>query len=144
MEHGVYVQEISKTYRLNQKVVAAVQNCSFFLPQDQITGFLGPNGAGKTTLIKMLAGLILPDAGSILIQGSNKSHRQQIGVVLEGNRNIYWRLTPEENLLYFGRLRGVCGQELKTRIPRLLERFGLSDKRKAVVQTLSRGRLHQL
>jgi ABC-2 type transport system ATP-binding protein len=105
MQYGVYVNEVSKSYRLNQNTVTAVQNCSFVLPQGQITGFLGPNGAGKTTLIKMIAGLILPDAGSIVIEHrSHKPHRQHVGAVLEGNRNIYWRLTPEENLLYFGRL----------------------------------------
>ncbi len=131
--------------RFNQKVVPAVQNSSFFLPQGQITGFLGPNGAGKTTLIKMMAGLILPDAGSIVVGSSiNKPHHQQVGAVLEGNRNIYWRLTAEENLLYFGRLRGVSRQELRARIPQLLERFGLIEKRKAVVQTLSRGMQQKL
>jgi ABC-2 type transport system ATP-binding protein len=145
MEYGVYVNEVSKSYRLNQNTVTAVQNCSFVLPQGQITGFLGPNGAGKTTLIKMIAGLILPDAGSIVIQNpSHKPHHQHIGAVLEGNRNIYWRLTPEENLLYFGRLRGVSSHDLQMRIPQLLERFGLIEKRKTIVQTLSRGMQQKL
>ena len=93
----------------------------------------------------MMAGLILQDSGSIVIHSpKGKPHRQQVGAVLEGNRNIYWRMTPEENLLYFGRLRGVSGQELRTRIPQLLERFGLLEKRKAVVQTLSRGMQQKL
>jgi ABC-2 type transport system ATP-binding protein len=144
MDFGVYVNDVSKTFTVNKKRVEAVQGCSFFLPQGQITGFLGPNGAGKTTLIKIVAGLILPDSGNVSVHSQTSQNSHKVGAVLEGNRNIYWRLTPEENLLYFGRLRGVSGQALRPRIAQLLERFGLLEKRKAVVQTLSRGMQQKL
>lgn len=61
---------------------------------------LGPNGAGKTTTIKMIAGLIRPDAGRVRIAGLDPHQNLQalrlLGAVLEGNRNLYWRLTPSD------------------------------------------------
>ena len=109
----------------------------------EVLAFLGPNGAGKTTTIKMIAGLIRPDAGWVNIAGLDP-HRQPkalqgVGAVLEGNRNLYWRLTPIENLEYFGVLRRMPRQLAQQRGKTLLEQFGLQDKRKVPVQKLSRG-----
>jgi len=67
-----------------------------------------------------------------------------LGAVLEGNRNLYWRLTPEENLEYFGVLRGLSGLVARRRSQELLERFDLLPKRRTTVQTLSRGMQQKL
>ena len=67
-----------------------------------------------------------------------------IGAVLEGNRNLYWRLTPEENLEYFGVLRGLSRSVARRRGRELLERFELMQKRQTTVQTLSRGMQQKL
>jgi ABC-2 type transport system ATP-binding protein len=67
-----------------------------------------------------------------------------VGAVLEGNRNLYWRLTPEENLEYFGVLKGLSHREARRRSRILLERFDLLSKRRAIVQTLSRGMQQKL
>jgi ABC-2 type transport system ATP-binding protein len=103
--HVLEVEQLQKTYRSSGKVVEAVRDVAFSIASHEVLAFLGANGAGKTTTIKMIAGLILPDRGSVQVLGRDP-HRYPkalaaIGAVLEGNRNVYWRLTPEENLEYF-------------------------------------------
>ncbi|MBW4441029.1 MAG: ABC transporter ATP-binding protein [Plectolyngbya sp. WJT66-NPBG17] len=142
------VAQLQKTYRSAGKTVEAVRNVSFNIESCEVLAFLGANGAGKTTTIKMIAGLILPDQGQVRIAGRDP-HRQAIalksvGAVLEGNRNVYWRLTPEENLEYFGVLRGLSGYVARQRAKTLLERFELIPKRNTIVQNLSRGMQQKL
>src|SRR5674536_393418 len=77
--------------------ITAVDNISFSVPDGEIFGFLGPNGAGKTTTIRMLTGLLTPDAGEILIGGVNLQKRpiaakMQMGVIPEMS-NVYTDLT---------------------------------------------------
>ncbi|KAM3098092.1 ATP-binding cassette domain-containing protein [Phormidesmis sp. 146-35] len=142
------VQHLQKTYRQSGKVTEAVRDVSLTITTQEVLAFLGPNGAGKTTTIKMIAGLILPDRGTVQIAGRNP-HRDSravglLGAVLEGNRNLYWRLTPEENLEYFGVLRGLGRRIARQRGRELLDRFELSHKRKTPVQSLSRGMQQKL
>lgn len=137
------VHNLQKSYRAAGSIVQAVRDVSFAIAAQEVFAFLGPNGAGKTTTIKMIAGLILPDRGSVRIAGRdphcNPNALASLGAVLEGNRNIYWRLTPEENLEYFGALRGLSRRMARQRGRELLDRFELSHKRKTMVQNLSRG-----
>lgn len=139
---------LRKTYRYQGKVIEAVRNVSLSIAAKEVLAFLGPNGAGKTTTIKMIAGLILPDDGKVKIVGRNPHRDPQalrmLGAVLEGNRNLYWRLTPEENLEYFGVLRGLSRSVARKRGNELLERFDLLPKRRTTVQTLSRGMQQKL
>lgn len=141
-------QQLQKEYREKRRVVTAVRQVSLGIDAGEVLAFLGPNGAGKTTTIKMLAGLIVPDAGWVRIAGRdpNRDPRalRSLGAVLEGNRNLYWRLTPPENLEYFGVLRGLSRRLARQRGGELLERFGLADKRKTVTQSLSRGMQQKL
>jgi ABC-2 type transport system ATP-binding protein len=139
---------LRKTYRYQGKVIEAVRDVSLSIAAKEVLAFLGPNGAGKTTTIKMIAGLILPDDGKVKIVGRNPHRDPQalrmLGAVLEGNRNLYWRLTPEENLEYFGVLRGLSRSVARKRGNELLERFDLLPKRRTTVQTLSRGMQQKL
>src|SRR4029079_17260265 len=98
-----------------------------------VFALLGANGAGKTTIIKMTCGLVIPTAGTIRIDGEElHRHRRRaiarMGVVLEGTRNLYWRLTAWENLLYFGRLRGWGGRRLEARGATLLRGVALQEQ----------------
>lgn len=142
------VHNLKKFYRQRGTAIAAVRHVSLSLNRGEVLAFLGPNGAGKTTTIKMIAGLILPDEGWVKIAGRNPHADpralRSLGAVLEGNRNLYWRLTPIENLDYFGVLRGLSRRVARRRGEELLERFGLGDKRQAVVQSLSRGMQQKL
>ncbi|NEQ25245.1 MAG: ABC transporter ATP-binding protein [Microcoleus sp. SIO2G3] len=142
------VDNLKKTYRYGGKLVEAVRSVSLTLAAGEVLAFLGPNGAGKTTTIKMIAGLIRPDAGRVRIAGLDPHHNPQtlrlVGAVLEGNRNLYWRLSPEENLEYFGVLKGLNRAEVRRRGRVLLERFDLLAKRRTRVQALSRGMQQKL
>src|SRR4028119_2358780 len=142
------VDNLKKTYRYGGKLVEAVRSVSLTLAVGEVLAFLGSNGAGKTTTIKMIAGLIRPDAGRVRIAGvdphRNPAALRLVGAVLEGNRNLYWRLTPEENLEYFGVLKGLSYREARRRGRVLLERFDLLSKRRTTVQNLSRGMQQKL
>jgi len=136
-------QNLHKSYRQGKTTTNAVRGVSLTLNSGEILAFLGPNGAGKTTSIKMIAGLVRPDSGWVKLDGLDP-HKQSralksIGAVLEGNRNLYWRLTPLENLEYFGVLRGLSRKVARQRGEEWLQRLNLVEKRKVTVQTLSRG-----
>ena len=139
---------LKKTYRFKNQIVAAVKNVSLNIGYGEVVAFLGPNGAGKTTSIKMMAGLIKPDAGWTKISGINPHQNpnalEKLGAVLEGNRNVYWRLTPQENLEYFGVLKGLTHSQARKSGIALLEKFGLQQKRRTAVQQLSRGMQQKL
>ncbi|MEL6439582.1 MAG: ABC transporter ATP-binding protein [Cyanobacteria bacterium J06621_8] len=142
------VQNLKKTYRYHGKPVVAVADVSLSIKSGEILAFLGANGAGKTTTVKMIAGLIFPDSGWVKIAGLNPHHNpkalKKLGTVLEGNRNLYWRLTAEENLIYFGVLKGLSHQAARKFSLQLLKRFGLFSRRSALVQNLSRGMQQKL
>jgi ABC-2 type transport system ATP-binding protein len=134
---------LEKAYRADGKTIPAVRDLSLRIDENQVLAFLGPNGAGKTTTIKMIAGLVLPDRGHVQINGldphRNPEALRSVGAVMEGSRNLYWRLTPMENLAYFGVLRGLTRRQAQQRGRALLERFELSHKADTTVQKLSRG-----
>lgn len=136
-------KDLRKSYGRGKRRFEAVRGVSLSLCPGEVLAFLGPNGAGKTTTIKMIAGLIYPDAGWVRIAGKDP-HRQPdalrgVGAVLEGNRNLYWRLTALENLEYFGVLRKLSRRVARQRGLELLARFELMDKQKEPVRKLSRG-----
>lgn len=138
------VQQVTKVYpaRMGRQELVAVKNVSFHVHRGEILGLLGPNGAGKTTTIKMIAGLLAPTSGQIRIGPCDVIHDRSkavrhLGAVLEGNRNLHWKLTVGENLQYFGALKGV--DRLKARSEQLIERLELGDHRKKRVGELSRG-----
>ncbi len=140
--------QLAKTYGRGKKRFEAVRDVSLSLDAGEVLAFLGPNGAGKTTTIKMICGLVRPDSGKVSIVGLNPHQNpaalRQVGAVLEGNRNLYWRLNPLENLAYFGGLRQVPRRLLKQQSEALLEQFDLIEKRKTPVQKLSRGMQQKL
>jgi ABC-2 type transport system ATP-binding protein len=141
---AIALSGLTKRYRRGKDWFTAVDDVTLAVPAGRVIGLLGPNGAGKTTMIKMACGLILPTAGTIRIHGYDVGRQRagavrQIGAVLEGSRNVYWPLTAWQNLMYFGRLKGLRGQEIKPRAERLLTDLGLWDRRNETVGSYSRG-----
>jgi sodium transport system ATP-binding protein len=110
--------------------VHAVRGVSFVAPDGEITGLLGPNGAGKTTLLRMIATLVVPDAGRARVDGldvvaDRYAVRRRIGVLSDA-RGLYPRLTARENVRYYGRLHGLGGAALEARIDALFATLGLA------------------
>ena len=142
------VRDVSKRYRRRASAVDAVRGVSLEVEQGAVLALLGENGAGKSTLMRLCAGLLLPDSGVISIGTPGADRRANAlrspGCLLEGSRNLYWRLTPLENLEYFGGLKGLRRRHARQRAVHLLERFGLDAKRSEPVQTLSRGQQQRL
>ncbi|WP_343033625.1 ABC transporter ATP-binding protein [Virgibacillus ihumii] len=151
MEDIIKIDSVMKKYkkRKAKEEFVAVKGVSFRVGKGEIVGLLGPNGAGKTTTIKMICGLLVPDEGSVTINGfdsiknRNKALRH-ISAVLEGNRNLYWRMTVLENLQYFAGNRGVPKKEIKSRVEELLTLFQLQSKKHELVNNLSRGMQQKL
>lgn len=141
---AIKVQALSKKYlRPNGHHITAVHNLDFTIEAGQVFGLLGPNGAGKTTTIKMVCSLVRPSTGQIYLNGLDLSRQKnaamnQVGAVLEGARNVYWRLTAWQNLLYFGRLKGRR-KHLKERAEQLLHELSLWERRDDEVRLFSRG-----
>lgn len=109
----------------------AVDNVSLTIPSGQICGYLGPNGAGKTTTVKMLTGMILPDAGTADISGFDIQEetlevKRRIGFVPESGA-LYQSLTPFEYLQFVGQLYGMEDITLKDRIEEFSEFFQFTE-----------------
>ena len=141
---AIELSGLTKRYRRGRDWFTAVNDVTLSVPPGQVIGLLGPNGAGKTTTIKMACGLIVPTAGTIRLNGYDVARRRadavrQIGAVLEGSRNVYWPLTAWQNLMYFGRLKGLSGAEVRPRASRLLSDLGLWERRNETVGSYSRG-----
>src|SRR6185503_2258339 len=122
------VEDIAKRFG-KQGEVRAVDGVSFTAPDGEITGLLGPNGAGKTTLLRVLATLIVPDAGCAAMDGLDVvserfAVRERVGVLSDA-RGLYPRLTARENVAYFGSLHGLRGAALDARVESLLDTLGL-------------------
>ena len=142
---AIEIEGLNKVYQSRGVAdVHAVKNLHLSVPKGQVFGFLGANGAGKTTTIKMLCGLITPTSGRIRVNGYDVVHQhretmQQIGAVLEGTRNVYWRLSAWQNLMYFGRLKGYSRKEIRARAEHLLHDLEMWDRRNDVLRHFSRG-----
>jgi ABC-2 type transport system ATP-binding protein len=123
--------------------VIAVHDLSFEIPAGQIFGLLGPNGAGKTTTVRMLAGLIAPNAGSAHIVGlelgpDNTAIRSLTGILTE-SPGLHDRLTARQNLAYYGRLYGLTDSALEAAVTHHLELVGLTDSAERRVGGFSKG-----
>lgn len=138
------VESLNKSYLSHGQSKQAVKGLCFSASSGEILGILGPNGSGKTTTLKSIAGLIEFDEGKITVNGyDNVKQRNQmlfhIGAVLEGARNIYWRLSPLENIIYFAGLKGVKHSKAKEQAYHLLDILELNDKVHDELRNLSKG-----
>ena len=128
-------------HRYGQHV--AVHDLSFDVQAGEIFVLLGPNGSGKTTLFRVLSTLIPPQQGTVRILGHDVAReqdavRRRLGVVFQAP-SVDKKLTVIENIYCHGRLYGLGGIDLRTRANEMLGRFGLGDRRKRLVETLSGG-----
>ncbi len=140
-EHNEVISAIGLAKQFG--AVTAVKDISFSVPEGELFGFLGPNGAGKTTTIRMLTGILTPDAGKIAICGIDiQKHaiaaKMQMGIIPEMS-NVYTELTAKQNVVLAGRFYGMRRKAVDERADQLLEKFELSDRKDDRVEGFSKG-----
>lgn len=127
----------------------ALRNVTLAAEKGQILVLLGPNGSGKSTLLKVIAGLLSPDKGSVLLADvAVHEHlpemRRRIGMAISNERSFYPRLTARENLEFFAILEDVSPALIGERIPLLLEEAGLSFAQDTLAMKFSTGMYQKL
>ncbi|WP_068402680.1 ABC transporter ATP-binding protein [Kribbia dieselivorans] len=118
----------------------AVDDVTFSVPAGQMVGFVGGNGAGKTTTMRMIMGVLAPTSGEVRWAGrpATAADRARFGYMPE-ERGLYPKQPILDQLVYLGRLRGLSTTSARERATELLTRFGLGDRLRATVETLSLG-----
>jgi len=126
----------------------AVDGVSLDVPSGQIHGFLGPNGAGKTTTIRMIAGLLKPTAGRVVVDGHDASLEPEAAKAALGfipdRPFIYEKLTAAEFLRFHGGLYGMDDAAIETRVGEMLDLFELGRWRNELVESFSHGMKQRL
>jgi len=135
----IRVENLTKKYAGGE----AVRGISFSVEKGEVVGFLGPNGAGKSTTMRILTGFLPATDGQIEVAGAKLPEesllvRQRIGYMPE-NVPLYPEMRVEEFLEYRGRLKRVARKDIKERVGLVLDQCGLSDVRKKIIGTLSKG-----
>ena len=158
---AISIRNLSKTYpvpfrRLREffrrpvkDPVEALRDVSFTVETGEIFGLIGRNGAGKTTLTKIVATLVQPTTGSVSVHGHDSVEhdelvRRDIGLATAEERSFYWRLTSEQNLLFFARLHGLADRLAKQRIDDLFARLELEEVARRRFGELSTGNKQRL
>jgi ABC-2 type transport system ATP-binding protein len=121
----------------------AVKGISLQVARGEVFGLLGPNGAGKTTTISMLTGLLEPNSGKIVVDGLDLAQRTnevkaKLGLVPQ-ELAIYPTLSARQNLMFFGRIYGLKGKELRQRVDQVLDMIALTERADEPVQNYSGG-----
>jgi linearmycin/streptolysin S transport system ATP-binding protein len=139
---------IIKSLRKTFGSLVAVDDVSFSIERGQLVGLLGPNGAGKTTTVSMIAGLVTPDRGEVLIAGRRLAGdtdpaKRRIGLVPQ-DVALYDDLSARDNLRFFGALYDFRGRALEERMANALALVGLADRARDKVKTFSGGMKRRL
>lgn len=141
MQPIIQITHLSKKYK--DAETYSLNDFSLSVTEGQIFGLLGPNGAGKTTLISMLCGLIKPTSGSFSINNltyaDNSNEIKKIIGVVPQEYALYPTLTARENLMYFGSMYGLKGENLKEKIIESLDYLGLLKFADKQIETFSGG-----
>jgi ABC-2 type transport system ATP-binding protein len=143
---AIEAHDLAKTFRsgwLGRREAPALRGVSLAIPRGAIFGLLGPNGAGKTTLLSILATLLRPDRGRATILGHDLARepgaiRRRLNMA-SGNASFLWSLRVGEILAFYGRLYGLGGRRLATRVEELLALVELGPHRRVPYNELSTG-----
>lgn len=147
MALAIEINGLAKSFKGHLSIgkIRALQGVNLTVPNGVIYGFLGPNGAGKTTTLKVLTGLLRPDAGTAQLLGSpvgDRATRRRLGFLPE-SPYFYDYLTGTELVRFFGQLHGLSAQELKERTPQMLKLVGLEGKGNLPLRKYSKGMLQR-
>ena len=118
----------------------ALDNVTFHVGKGEICGLLGPNGAGKTTLLRIINNLLVSDHGEVKINGMPVSIKttRHIGYMPE-ERGLYEKMRVEDQIMYFGRLKGGEKSRLRNVMKEYMDIFNLTGQEKRLVKELSKG-----
>jgi ABC-2 type transport system ATP-binding protein len=127
-----------------QRRERALHGIDMVVPEGAVCALLGPNGAGKSTLLRIIAGVIMPDAGSVRVLGrdtaaSTSELCRQVGLVVGDERSFYARLTARQNLAFFAALHDLHGREASERVSSAVEAMGLKAHADRPFSDLSSG-----
>ncbi len=128
------LEKIRKSFKNN----LVLKDVSFTVDTGEVVGLVGLNGSGKSTIIRIISGLIIQDNGTI------ENDFKNIGVLLEGSRNIYHFLTVRENIKYFSILNNIDDTYVENFMNKYITLFGLEDKLDEEVGNLSRGMIQKV
>jgi ABC-2 type transport system ATP-binding protein len=129
--------------------VEALRDVSFEVETGEIFGLIGRNGAGKTTLTKIVATLVQPTTGNVSVHGRDSVRddehvRRYIGLATAEERSFYWRLTSEQNLMFFARLHGLSDRVAKQRIEDVFAKLELDEVARRRFGEMSTGNKQRL
>jgi putative ABC transport system ATP-binding protein len=144
----VTLKQLSKSYLRGETKVTALRDVNLAVKPGEFCAFVGPSGCGKSTLLNLVAGLDLPTSGEIVLDGRStqnltsyewtKIRRETIGIVFQAFHLVHG-LTAEENIALPLMLRGEIGQEVATQVDDMLDRVGMSHRRRHRPAELSGG-----
>ena len=142
------VKDLVKTFALDGTTINAVDHVSFQVKSGEFVALVGPSGSGKTTMLSILAALLSPTSGQVLIDGQDlaqmnekrrvKLRREKIGFTFQSN-NLIPFLTAQENVEFMLRLNGQANKAGRVRSAEILARLGLSDRLHNLPAQLSGG-----
>src|SRR6185295_16434327 len=141
---AVSITGLQKSYRIGhifQKRKPVLHGLTFEVQRGEVFGYLGPNGSGKTTTLKILNGLLYPDAGEVRVLGhalDDRAWRFRAGYLPE-HPYLYDYLTAREYLDYMGRLFGIPGPRRQERVRELLALVGLEQSADIALRRFSKG-----
>ncbi len=145
----IQVEGLTKIFHDKKRgEVIAVNNLKFNCQKGKIYGLLGPNGAGKTTTLRILATMILPTKGKIIVNGFDvvkepREVRKQIGF-LSSETGLYDRFTPRETVMFFGRINGMEDRIIEKRMTEIFHNLDMEDFQDVRVNKLSTGMKQKL
>lgn len=130
------VENVTKYYGKN----LAVDNLSFNVKNGEIFGLLGSNGAGKTTTFRIIMGLLDSNSGKVTLDGKKIDYTitDNISFVTE-ERSLFTKMTVKEQVIYYGRLKGLTEDEILKRLDTWLEKFQITEYKNRKIKELSKG-----
>ena len=159
--HAVEVRGLHKHYqpnvtwgdllrgRFSRPAVTALGGVDLTVESGELVGLAGPNGAGKSTLLRSIAGLLLPDTGSVATFGrpsteGSTEYKRLVGYTVADERSHFWRLSGRENLRFFAALHGYAGSARAQKVDEIAQAIGLTADADRAVREYSTGMRQRL
>ena len=135
--------------RFRRDAIRALGGVDLRVEVGELVGVAGPNGAGKSTLLRSIAGLLLPDQGTVAVHGLSSETDERrfkclVGYAVADERSHFWRLTGRQNLAFYAALHGLSGDAAERRIDQVLDIVDLADQAARSVREYSTGMRQRL